>query len=209
MNPDGLIFDMDGTLWDAVNGYAQSWTNVFKAKGIDRVMSREGLQKLMGQDVKTLLANIIPEIAEEERPVFYQDVLTRYAIDISGVGAKIYPGVTEGLKQLSTKYKLFILSNCDKGGIQLFLDYTNTGKYITACLEHGMNYMPKHHNMRLLADIHRLKHPIYIGDTDSDSKQSRMAGISFAFVGYGFGSTDDYDIAFNDFPELCNYFMNI
>ncbi|HEX3385818.1 MAG TPA: hypothetical protein VHS53_11545 [Mucilaginibacter sp.] len=27
--PDSLIFDMDGTLWDAVDTYAASWNIVF------------------------------------------------------------------------------------------------------------------------------------------------------------------------------------
>ena len=209
MNPDGLIFDMDGTLWDAVDAYAQSWTNVFDAKGMNRIMSRSDLQKLMGQDVKSLLANAIPEMTEDERIVFYQDVLAEYKTEIPRIGAKIYPGVTEGLQLLSTKYKLFILSNCDKGGIQLFLNYTNTEKYITAYIEHGMNYMPKYHNMKLLANTYRLNNPIYVGDTDSDREQSDMAGIPFVFVDYGFGATDKYNAAFDDFSELCYYFMNI
>jgi len=33
--PDSLIFDMDGTLWDAVDTYAASWNLVFNELGID------------------------------------------------------------------------------------------------------------------------------------------------------------------------------
>ncbi len=32
--PDSLIFDMDGTLWDAVDTYAHSWNVVFSEMGI-------------------------------------------------------------------------------------------------------------------------------------------------------------------------------
>jgi len=211
MNPDSLIFDMDGTLWDAVDAYAQSWTEVFKAKGIPRVMKREDLQKLMGQEVKDLLAAAIPEIPENEREYFYRDVLAQYDIEIPKPknGVIIYPGVVEGLKELSTKYKLFILSNCDKGGIKLFLNYTGTEKYITDYFEHGENYMPKYHNMKLLIEKHSLQYPMYVGDTDSDSKQSQMAGVPFIFVNYGFGATQNYAAEFDDFSELCYYFMNI
>lgn len=209
MNPDSLIFDMDGTLWDAVDAYAQSWTEVFEAKGIKRTMTRDDLQKLMGQDVKTLLANTIPEVPENERDTFYQDVLAQYEIVIPRIGAKIYPGVIEGLQQLSTKYKLFILSNCEKNGIKLFLNYTDTGKYITDYLEHGENYMPKQHNITLLKERNKLKYPMYVGDTDSDRKQSEAAGVPFVFVTYGFGTTDTYAAEFEDFSDLCYYFMHL
>ncbi len=209
MYPDSLIFDMDGTLWDAVDGYAQSWTEAFKIKGINRIVSRQNLQKLMGMEVKTLLENIIPEVPEEEREIFYQDVLAQYEVVIPRIGAKIYPGVIEGLQELSSKYKLFILSNCDKGGIELFLKYTDTSEYITDYIEHGENLMPKHHNMNLLKIRHNLQTPMYIGDTDSDRKQSDIAKIPFIFVNYGFGTTDKYAAEFESFFDLTYYFMNI
>jgi phosphoglycolate phosphatase len=69
--------------------------------------------------------------------------------------------------------------------------------------------MPKNHNIKLLMDKHGLKTPVYVGDTEGDGQQSRLAGIPFVFVSYGFGQTDDYDLKFDDFNSLVNYFVNL
>ena len=207
MKPDALIFDMDGTLWDAVDMYAQSWTEAFKSNGINRVMSRSDLESLMGLEIKPLLAKAIPEIPENEREIFYQDVLNEYDIQLHKGGAIIYPDVVDGLKKLARVYPLFILSNCEKGGIRLFLDYSDTEKYITSCMEHGENYLPKQSNMRLLKEKFKLKNPYYIGDTDSDRKASELAEVPFILVTYGFGTTDNYAAAFESFEDLTEYFL--
>jgi phosphoglycolate phosphatase len=50
--PDSLIFDMDGTLWDAVDTYAHSWNVVFTEMGIDKVIEPRcfgGYGRLGGQ----------------------------------------------------------------------------------------------------------------------------------------------------------------
>ena len=207
MKPDALIFDMDGTLWDAVDMYAQSWTEVFKSKGLNRVMLRSDIQSLMGLEIAPFLEKTIPEIPEEERMVFYQNVLNEYKVQLYKGLVVIYPDVISGLQKLSQSYSLFILSNCDKGGIRLFLDYSNTESYITSYIEHGENYLSKQENMQLLKTKFNLKNPLYIGDTDSDRKASELAGVPFVLVTYGFGVTDKYAAAFESFEDLTEYFL--
>ena len=51
--------------------------------------------------------------------------------------------------------------------------------------------------MRLLQQRFQLKSPVYIGDTDGDGVQARLAGWPLVFVRYGFGSTDRFDLAFD------------
>jgi phosphoglycolate phosphatase len=69
--------------------------------------------------------------------------------------------------------------------------------------------MPKNHNIKLLIERHNLKNPIYVGDTDGDAEQSRLAGIPFVFVSYGFGETDNHDLRFDSFIEFTKYFMKL
>jgi phosphoglycolate phosphatase len=69
--------------------------------------------------------------------------------------------------------------------------------------------MPKNHNIKLLMEQHGLKNPVYIGDTAGDGEESRKAGVPFVFVSYGFGETDDYDVKFDNFKSLTDYFMGL
>jgi len=53
-----------------------------------------------------------------------------------------------------------------------FLDYA----------EHGRNFQPKSVNMQLLIERNGLQSPVYIGDTDSDSREAAKAGVPFVLL---------------------------
>jgi len=207
--PDSLIFDMDGTLWDAADTYTESWNLMFQKLNIEKVMRREELLERIGWEGSKVMAAILPEFDEERRTEVYDAVNGLRRELIPKRGGVLYDGVTEGLKQLAKKYKLFILSNCGQGIIRVFIDWAAIDDFITDELAYGVNRMPKHHNMQLLANTHQLEAPVYIGDTSGDGEQSRKAGIPFVFVSYGFGKTEDYDLKFDDFKSLTAYFMNL
>jgi len=60
---DGLIFDMDGTLWDAVDTYARIWNEVFLRAGKEVHITRE-----------SLIGNIgIPVTAVHPIPAWFPD----------------------------------------------------------------------------------------------------------------------------------------
>ncbi|TSD67467.1 HAD family hydrolase [Inquilinus sp. KBS0705] len=207
--PDSLIFDMDGTLWDAVDTYAHSWNVVFADLGIDKTIHRDVLAGMVGWEGKKVIAELMPEFEPEKRFEIYAEVNSRRHNLIREKGGILYDGVKDGLKQLSEKYPLLILSNCAAGIIRQFIDWAGIDDYITDEFAYGVNFMPKSHNIKLLMDKHHLKNPVYVGDTAGDGEQSRLAGIPFVFVSYGFGETDDHDLKFDDFPSLTNYFLNL
>src|SRR3569833_4497 len=205
--PDSLIFDMDGTLWDAVDTYAASWNIVFSELGIDKTIRRDDLAKMVGWEGKKVHAAIMPEFDEEKRQAIYDKVTALRRELLPRDGGVLYEGVKEGLKQLAGKYKLYIVSNCGVGIIRLFMDWAGINEHIVDEIAYGTNHKPKHHNIRLLIDKHQLENPVYVGDTEGDAEQSRIAGIPFVFVSYGFGETHDHDLRFDDFTDLTNYFM--
>jgi phosphoglycolate phosphatase len=207
--PDSLIFDMDGTLWDAVDTYANSWNLVFEKLSIQRIIGRNDLMELMGMEGKKLTRVLMPDFDDDKGLDIYMDVNETRRQILPTSGGVLYEGVAEGIKQLATKYKLFVLSNCAVGIIPLFINWAKIGDDITDSIAYGENNMPKHHNMQLLIDKHQLKHPVYIGDTNGDAEQTRMAGIPFIFVTYGFGKTDDYALKFDDFGSLTKYYMSL
>lgn len=209
MNPDSLIFDMDGTLWDAVDTYAHCWTEVLKDNGIDKTLTRADIQKYMGMEAKQIYREIFPDLPEETIEKLYTDIIAKTDEVLPKMGGMIYPEVQNCIKILSTKYKLFMLSNCQKGSIRDFMNYTDTNDYFIDYIEYGSNFQPKNVNIRTLMERYDLKAPVYVGDTDSDRKQADLAYIPFVFAAWGFGKTHFYKYKFDNMQELTEYFMNL
>lgn len=207
--PDSLIFDMDGTLWDAVDTYAESWNLIFQKLDIQRTIKRDELLHVIGMDGKKLTRVMLPEFDDEKGMEIYNAVNQVRREILPTSGGIMYNGVTKGLEQLAGKYKLFVLSNCAVGIIPLFLTWAGINEVITDSMAYGTNQMPKNHNMHLLMNKHNLQNPVYIGDTNGDAEQTRLAGIPFVFVSYGFGNTDDYDNKFDDFESLTQYYLSL
>ncbi|HBK31364.1 MAG TPA: HAD family hydrolase [Porphyromonadaceae bacterium] len=207
--PDSLIFDMDGTLWDNVDNYVVAWNRALKIQGLDVQVTREELLGLMGKEAKQILVRLRPDASEEARDALFEEVTVQYHALAATMHPKVYDGVVQGLENLAQKYKLFLLSNCEEGGLLKFMHYTDTSRLFTDYMEHGQNLKPKEFNMKLLKERNRLQTPVYIGDTDTDSRASSVAGLPFIYMTYGFGKTDRYVLAFDSFAKMTDYFMTL
>ena len=71
---DGLIFDMGGTLWDAVDTYARIWNEVFLRAGREVHVTRESLIGNIGIPIPRILDNLFPDIAPEEAARFSKEL---------------------------------------------------------------------------------------------------------------------------------------
>lgn len=200
---------MDGTLWDAVDTYAIAWNNALEVKGYTPSITRSDLLSLMGKEVMKILSSLFPEASKQVISELADEVDIQYKKLMPDMKPIIFSGVQEGLEQLSEKYKLFMLSNCEKGSLPNFMRHSKTTHLFIDYMEYGMNMQPKSVNLQLLKTKHRLENPFYIGDTNHDSAECRIANVPFVYVTYGFGNTDNYNLKFDSFPELTDYFMNL
>lgn len=200
---------MDGTLWDNVNTYVDAWNRAFEELNHPVKVSRERLMNLMGKEKRQLLNELIPHVSIKDQDILFDNVLIHYRALIPTMTPTIYPGVMTGLEKLKTKYRLFLLSNCEENGLVNFMKHTKTQHLFEDYMEHGQNNMPKNHNLKLLKRRNNLINPVYIGDTDGDRHESLLAGVPFIFMTYGFGTTKHYDLQFNSFNELTDYYMQL
>lgn len=207
--PESLIFDMDGTLWDGVPTYAKAWNMVFQERQIDKYLHPNDLYPLMGLASPEYLSHVLPELSEREREEIYAQAIEKQYTLISREGGKLFEGVEEGISELSRSYPLMILSNCPQFTIHYFLKSTGLAAYFTDHLSYGESPVSKAENIHNLLTRNKLNSTVYVGDTDSDSKQAHMANVPFAFVSYGFGTTDSYQLKFDSFNHLTSYFLSL
>jgi phosphoglycolate phosphatase len=207
--PDSLIFDMDGTLWDATESYAYCWNLALKELGIEKTVSIEKLNSMMGWEHRKVFNNVFPEMTDNEQDRIANHISKLQDTNLEKLGGKLYLGVKEGLENLRNKYQLFIVSNCPANTIYQMMRATGIEHLITDSMAHGQNNMPKHHNIKFLVDKYRLQNPFYIGDTDSDRIQSELAGLPYVFVDYGFGTSDKYTCKFSSFGDFEKYFNSL
>lgn len=193
---DGIIFDVDGTIWDSTESVAEAWTMAIQEKtGDSRVLTAELMTRLFGKTLPEIAAVIFDGLDLTQKEA---DELMDYCTYLENKHlrekpGKVYDGVDELLEKLSGKYPLFIVSNCDFGYIEAMLDSTGFGKYFQDHICYADTNQPKDVNIRLMAKKHGLKEPVYVGDTQGDLNSCRQAEVPMIHVTYGLGTADDPD----------------
>lgn len=114
----------------------------------------------------------------------------------------MYPKLVEVLDELKKHYRLFIVSNCEEGYIQCFLNAHKLHDYFEDFEYPGRTRASKAENIRMIIERNELETPIYVGDTQGDANSSQKAGVPFVYAKYGFGNVDEYEFAIDSFAEL-------
>lgn len=201
---DGLILDVDGTLWDSTPIVADAWTKAVRENGCEGLtVTADMLRQLFGRTMHVIADMLLPNLPAKER-YRIMNVCCEYehkALEENECNI-YYEGVVDTIKTLSEKLPLFIVSNCQSGYIELFLEKTGLSSYITDIECFGNTGKKKSENVLLLMERNHLKNPVYVGDTEGDREASGEAGIPFIFASYGFGSVDDNEGQIRAFSEL-------
>lgn len=200
---DGIIFDVDGTLWDSTDPVAKSWNKAINENSDLKVdFTGESLKFLFGKTMDEITAALMPSLPLEDRTRIgnlcfdYENEL------LETEPGTLYPGVREVFETLSKKTELFIVSNCQYGYIEVFLKTSGLGKYIKDFLCFGQTQVEKDQTLRMLMEKNGLRDVVYIGDTLGDYNACRKAEVPFIFAEYGFGEAPDAERRIPDIREL-------
>lgn len=64
MNHDAIVFDIDGTLWNACSASAKGWNAGLAKLGIDKQVSPEHIERVAGYPFETCVDLILPGIRD-------------------------------------------------------------------------------------------------------------------------------------------------
>lgn len=201
---DGIIFDMDGTIWDNTGVFAKSWTRAAHDHGYEVEFTVEKLMGLFGKTMTEIADASIPDENPEKRyaclrdcEIYEMDDLRKCSEDTT------YAGLEDTLAELSKRTKLYIVSNCQAGYIETYLEITGHGKYFTDYICYGDNGLGKADNINLIAEKNGIEHPVYVGDIQGDKNACDKAGVDFIWASYGYGDdVDSYVAKIGDISEL-------
>ena len=204
---DGIIFDVDGTLWNSTDTVAESWNQAIATHShLDVRIDGDMLKNLFGKPMDEIYDAVFPELSEEEQQKL-GDLCFEYENKLLETKPGIlYEGVAETLRALSEKTDLYIVSNCQCGYIEVFMKTSGLEDVIKDHLCFGDTLTSKGQTILTLMGRHGLKDVVYVGDTLGDYQACQEAGIPFIFAEYGFGEVPQADDRISRIAELLSRF---
>ena len=202
----GIIFDLDGTLWDSSDEVAYSWSEAIRERpDVDKEITKEQIQSVMGKTMTDIADILFAEYDKDFRTELLNYCMKKELDDIRAQGGKNFDGVPETFKLLKDEgYHLFIVSNCQVGYIESFLDYYRLWDYIDDIESYGGTGKGKAYNIALVVSRNHIDKPVYVGDIQGDYDSATKAGVPFihARTGYGRINADvPYITSIRELPE--------
>lgn len=204
---DGIIFDMDGTIWDNTPLFAESWNKAAKMMGYETTFTKETLMSEFGKTMQEIADDIIPDEEPERR---YKTLKLCEEVEMDDLRNSsedtCYIGLEDTLRLLVDKgIKLYVVSNCQSGYIELYFEKSGHEKYFTNILCYGDNGLGKSDNLKKLVTENNIKAPVYVGDIQGDKNACDAANVPFIWASYGYGEkVDSYVAKIDDITELTN-----
>lgn len=209
MSYKNLIFDLDGTLWDSRATIIKIWNDVLgRHQLIQKELKPEDMNQYMGLLAHDILKDMVPGISDLQIRELLSEVVAEENKVLGIQGGILYPGVEEILKSLANTHNLFIVSNCQDGYIESFLEYYQFNSLFVDFESHGRTQQPKAENIQLLMERNGLsiKDSVYIGDTQTDYDSAFSNELAFIFCEYGFGKlSSPHETQISIFSDLKNY----
>jgi phosphoglycolate phosphatase len=198
-----VIFDQDGTLWDARRVIYDTWKATFdRHPEITVDADFEYMTSLLGKTIDEIAEILMPGVPLDKRDAIIEEACEEEDSYLWKYGAILYDRLEETLRILREDYDLFIVSNSQDGYIQAFFN-SHKLDYLFKDIEmFGRTKLSKGENIRLIMERNGVEKAVYVGDTEGDERSARYAGIPFVYCSYGFGHAKAPDASVRSFAEL-------
>lgn len=176
----GILFDIDGTL-TFTNQLIFNSFNFIAEKFLNKRFSDKEIISMFGPTEDYILEKLFPENFEEVRNTYYDYYKSNHKI------AGLYDGIRELILDLhSLNLVLGIFTGKGRTSSLITLDYFGLTKYFHLIVtgDDVINHKPSAEGILKFVDHFNLKKEevLMIGDSPSDIKASRDAGVEIATV---------------------------
>lgn len=228
---DGIIWDVDGTLWDITEKASIAWNNVLVQEnkrrseggetalvirhpergGSGDLITPDDLKREFGKPLEDIIDDLIPNIDSSTKESFL-DLWCKGEYELLETQTpEPYDGLEDTLRALQDmRIPSFIVSNCETGYIETFMENTHLARYFTDHLCPGDTSQLKAYNIQAIIRKNGLKHAYYIGDIQADCDATReadkalgdSASVGFIWSSYGFGTVKNPDAVLKEVSDL-------
>ncbi|MEF2837801.1 MAG: HAD family hydrolase [Oscillospiraceae bacterium] len=204
MNYETLILDIDGTLWDSRALVAEGYNIQLKEEGLAHLcVTAEELKPLFGKVLEEIADILFVSIPVPQRYELMARCMKTENLHMHQDPCHIgYPGIRDTVEKLAKKYRLFIVSNSERGYPELCMEKLGLTPYIEGHLCYGDTGTTKGQTIRTLIERHNIGSCIYVGDTQGDYEATLEAGVPFIWASYGFGTPSGFDAKIEKFEDL-------
>lgn len=189
MKYNTIIFDLDGTLLNTLDDLRDSLNAILLHKGY-KPRSLEEVKRFVGNGVRQLVRLSVPEdCSEDEVDLILKEFKIHYKNNMQNK-TRPYNGIMELLLDLNRyNYKIAIVSNKFDTAVKE-LAQTYFGNLITVAIGETEEIRRKPAPDSILAAVHELgsdlKYAVMVGDSETDVRTAKNAGITCIAVTWGF-----------------------
>jgi len=167
------------------------------------VVSAAVLKKEFGKTMKSIADSLFSDADEPTKERLMEKCcMYEHAALEENTENLLFPDVVETIRKLAATCRIFIVSNCQSGYIELFMKKSDLESYIQDWECFGNTGTGKGENILLLMQRNQITGAVYIGDTQGDYEATQKAQVPFIFAKYGFGQVDGCERAISGIKEL-------
>lgn len=202
MEKQGILFDLDGTLWEVIDATYESANEVAKKHNLKEV-TRQTVCNTFGLNSRDSAKSYFPYLEIEEAEAMLNEISSVNVKRLEKYGGNVYKNVESTLTRLIENYEIYIVSNSGhKTYIEAFLTSSGLEKYFKDYIAASEQKLSKSEAIKKVIKEYELTKYVYVGDTAKDLEASNDAEVPFVQAKYGFGEDLKTKYFINDISEL-------